>query len=169
MGFNNKNKIMTKLTYLFCTILLCLYGCTPQNKIAGNYSYDTECMGIEMDGSQTLKAWGNGRNRWDAIEQAKKNAVNDVIFKGIIHGRSECNKRPLIAEPNARLKYEDYFNAFFADEGEYTNFITEQDERILQKIARDRKGARESVTHGLVVRVLRSELKKKLLADQILK
>jgi hypothetical protein len=146
-----------------------LYSCTPQNKIAGNYSYETECMGVEMDGSQTLKAWGNGRNRWDAIEQAKKNAVNDVIFKGIIRGKSDCNKRPLISEPNARLKYEDYFNSFFSDKGEYSNFITEQDERILQKIARDRKGSRESVRHGLVVRVLRAELKKKLLADGILK
>jgi hypothetical protein len=161
------------MKYLFMTTsvlsILILCSCTPQNKIAGNYSYETECMGVEMDGSQTLKAWGNGRNRWDAIEQAKKNAVSDVIFKGIIRGKSDCNKRPLISEPNARVKYEDYFNAFFTDEGEYTKYITEQDERILQKIDRDRKGSRESVTHALVVRVLRSELKKKLLADEILK
>ena len=150
-----------------CAIFLC--SCNAQNKIAGNYSTETECMGVEMDGSQTLKAWGNGRNRWDAIEQAKKNAVSDVIFKGIIRGKSDCNKRPLISEPNARLKHEDYFNSFFSDKGEYANFITEQDERILQKIARDRKGSRESVTHALVVRVLRADLKKKLLADGILK
>ena len=37
--------------------------------------FETECLGIEGDGSQTLRAWGTGRNRADAVEQAKKNAV----------------------------------------------------------------------------------------------
>ena len=68
-------------------------SCKPQKKIAGNYTYETECMGIEMDGSQTLKAWGYGKNRIDAVEQAKKNAVRDVLFKGIRNGKTECNIR----------------------------------------------------------------------------
>ncbi len=136
---------------------------------SGNYTFKTECMGIEMDGSQTLKAWGNGRNRADAVEQAKKNAVRDVIFNGITEGKQDCEKRPILFEVNAQEKYEDYFNAFFADGGEYKNFISLRDERIGQKINRDRKKARESVTNGMIVRVLRSELKKKLIADGILK
>ena len=136
---------------------------------SGNYSFKTECMGIEMDGSQTLKAWGNGRNRADAVEQAKKNAVRDVIFNGITEGKQDCEKRPILFEVNAQEKYEDYFNAFFADGGEYKNYISLRDERIGQKINRDRKKARESVTNGMIVRVLRSELKKKLIADGILK
>jgi len=57
-----------------------LFSCNPQKKIAGNYTYKTECLGIEMDGTQTVKAWGNGRNRFDATEQAKKNALNDVFL-----------------------------------------------------------------------------------------
>ena len=32
---------------------------------------------------RTLRAWGRGKNRTDAIEQAKKNAVRDVLFKGV--------------------------------------------------------------------------------------
>ena len=43
-------------------------------KGAGNYTYDTECIGVEGDGSQTVKGWGSGRNREDAVEQAKKMA-----------------------------------------------------------------------------------------------
>lgn len=136
---------------------------------SGNYTFKTECMGVEMDGSQTLKAWGNGRNRADAVEQAKKNAVRDVIFNGITEGKQDCEKRPILFEVNAQEKYEDYFNAFFADGGEYKNYISLRDERIGQKINRDRKKARESVTNGMIVRVLRSELKKKLIADGILK
>jgi hypothetical protein len=140
-----------------------------QKKIAGNYIYKTECMGIELDGSVTLKAWGNGRNRADAVEQAKKNAVRDVIFTNILEGKQDCAKKALLLEVNAEEKYEDYFNKFFADGGEFKNFITLKDERIGEKISRDRKKARESVTNGLVVRVLRSELKSKLIADGIIK
>ena len=126
-------------------------------------------MGVELDGSQTIKAWGNGRNRSDAVAQAKKNAVRDVIFFGISQGKSECNSKPLIFEVNAQEKYEDYFNRFFADEGDYKKFISLRDERIFDKVSRDRKDARQSVTNGMVVRVLRVDLKAKLVTDGIIK
>lgn len=154
-------------------LLIALFASTTtisaQKKNAGNYNYKTECLGVEQDGSQTLKAWGNGRNRADAVAQAKKNAVLDVIFNGITEGKSQCQVKPLLFEVNAQEKYEDYFNRFFADGGEYKNFISLRDERIFDKINRDRKKARESVTNGLIVRVLRPELKEKLIADGILK
>lgn len=157
----------SKLTLI--VFFLAFASLNAQKKIAGNYIYKTECMGVELDGSVTLKAWGNGRNRADAVEQAKKNAVRDVIFTNILEGKQDCAKKALLLEVNAEEKYEDYFNKFFADGGEFKNFITLKDERIGEKISRDRKKARESVTNGLVVRVLRSELKSKLIADGIIK
>ncbi len=146
-----------------------LISCDPQKRIAGNYEYKTQCLGVEMDGSQTVKAWGNGRNRWDAIEQAKKNAVADVLFVGIREGKQGCNQKPVIFEVNAREKYEDYFNKFFVDKGEYLKYVSLKDERISQKILRDRKGATQSVTHGIVLRIKRAELKEKMIQDGILK
>jgi hypothetical protein len=148
---------------------LMLNACGSNKSVAGNYTFKTECAGVELDGSQTLKAWGNGRNRLDAIEQAKKNAVRDVLFIGINEGRQECDKKPVVPEVNAQQKYEVYFNKFFADGGGYLNFITLEDERIGQKISRDRKKAAASVTHGIIVRVLRAELKQKMISDGILK
>jgi hypothetical protein len=165
------NIIFMKQIFCFKIILfaiLLIQSCKPQKQIAGNYTFKTECLGIEMDGSQTVKAWGNGRNRYDAFEQAKKNAVNDVLFNGINEGKQNCEKRPLVAEVNARQKYDTYFNQFFTDGGEYKNFVSMKDERIGQKVSRDRKGARQSVTHGVIVRVLRAELKQKLIDDGIL-
>ena len=94
---------MNKL-YLFSVItfsFVCL-SCNNLRQVSANYDYKTECAGVEGDGSQTLIAWGNGRNRFDAIEQAKKNAVRDVIFKGITDGKDECNNRPVLGEVNAR-------------------------------------------------------------------
>lgn len=161
-----KNLNHIKIIFVISIVLI---SCNAQKKIAGNYSYKTECLGIEMDGSQTVKAWGNGRNRFDAIEQAKKNAVNDVLFNGIYEGKQDCEKRPVVAEVNARQKHEAYFNKFFADDGKYKKYVSLKDERIGQKLSRDRKGSRQSVTHGVVVRVLRAELKQKMIEDGILK
>ena len=154
------------MLFLFSVVL---FSCSAQNQIAGNYIFKTECLGIGMDGSQTVKAWGNGRNRWDAIEQAKKNAVNDVLFKGIYEGKQDCEKRPVLTEVNARQKNEAYFNKFFSDNGEYTKYISLKDERIDSKLSRDRQVARKSVTHGVVLTILRAELRQKMIEDGIIK
>lgn len=145
-------------------LLLVVLACYSQARTSGNYEFSSECMGVELDGSQTVKAWGFGRNRKDATEQAKKNAVRDIIFNGIIEGKSECEKRPLLAEVNAHQKYETYFNKFFKDGGDYLNFISMKDQRSV-----DRKKGRSGVAYGLTIRVLRPELKQKLITDEILK
>lgn len=140
-----------------------------KNKAAGFYEYKTECMGAELDGSQTLKAWGSGRNRSDALEQAKKNAVRDVLFKGIKEGQAGCKTMPLIVEVNAQEKYEDYFNVFFTDGGEYDNFVSSKDgSKYHINVVKNRKKAGSQETYSVIIRVLRSQLKMKLIADKIL-
>jgi hypothetical protein len=126
-------------------------------------------MGSELDGSITVKAWGNGRNSSDALEQAKKNAVSDVIFKGISEGKSLCRQMPLLPAGNARIRHESYFNKFFRDGGEFLQYVSLQDERYSDKWNRDRRGARQSVTYGIILRIHRSDLKERLISDGILK
>ena len=141
-----------------------------QRKLSGNYTLKTECLGVELDGSQTVKAWGVGRNRVDAIEQAYKNAVRDVLFVGITNGKPDCNAKPVIFEVNAREKYEDYFNKFFADAGPYMEFISNKDgSKIHLEVFKERKQAGSQESYGLVVRVMRAELVSKMKADGILK
>ena len=146
-----------------------LGGCRSKTDVSGNYSYKTECLGTEMDGSITVKAWGNGRNRADAIEQARKNAVNDVIFKGITEGTGGCNFRPVVGEVNARMKYESYFDAFFRDRGAFQQFVSTEDEKFSDRFKRDPRMSRHGYTYGVVLRVKRSELREKLLSDGIIK
>jgi hypothetical protein len=134
------------------------------------YNYKTECLGVELDGSQTLKAWGHGRYWKDAADQAKKNAVRDVVFKGILDGLNECKTKPLLMEINAEEKYESYFNRFFRDGGEYTHYISLKDERVPRHTYRTRDFRnKDQSTYSVVVRVKRSELEQKLIQDNILK
>jgi len=161
--------IISILLSLILVNLLSSCSTSSQTKIAGNYSYKSECLGVEGDGSQTLKSWGAGRNRFDAFAQAQKNALLDVIFKGISDGKSECEVRPLVPEVNARQKYDSYFNEFFKDGGEYRNFVSMSDERLENKLLRDRKEGVGTVTHSAIIKVKRPQLKEKLIADGILK
>ncbi len=158
----------------FLLIILCVFpigdSLAQRNSNVGRYTLEPECLGVEMDGSVTLRVWGTGRNRFDAVDQAKKNALRDVLFKGIRKGNSDCNPRPLVPEVNAEMKYEDYFNRFFSDRhDEYKKFVSGKDERIDNKIFRRRMGDSKSVTYSVIVRVQRARLKERLREDGILK
>lgn len=123
------------------------------------------CMGVELDGSQTLRVQGYGRNRSDAKEQAMKNAVRAVIFDGIRDGVEGCNMRPLVAEVNAQERYEDYFNIFFADNGEYKKYVSLRDTKTRSGgKSKDKLG----YAYDLTIRVLRAELKARLKADNLI-
>ncbi len=161
-----KYLIYTKILF---GVSILFFSCNSQKRIAGNYSYKTECLGLEMDGSQTVKAWGPGKNRMDEIEHAKKIAVKDVLFNGIYEGKQDCEKRPVIVEVNARQKYETYFNEFFSDKGEYKKFVSLNDGYFSQKVSGANKNVRYGFTQGVVLRVLRAELKQKMIEDGILK
>lgn len=139
-----------------------LVACASSSEVAGSYTYKTECFGSKMDGSQRVKAWGTGKDKLNAIEQAKKNAVMDVIFSGITEGKQDCKVRPLVVEVNAREKYEDYFDSFFARGGKYKKFAKLEEEK-------DKIKSREGITCGVILTVLRSKLKTHLKENGIIK
>ena len=159
----------TKLI-LFATLIIaisCLQSCKTATEISSDYalsSFKTSCLGVDLDGSQTLRAWGRGNNRADAIEQAKRNAVRDVIFNGITDGSGECNKRPLITEVNAQEKYEQYFNTFFASGGAYKQYVR-LDEKRTSRIA-SKNDTMEN--YGVVVTIDRTALRTRLINDNII-
>lgn len=155
--------------------LVLLNGCLmskPQQRISARYtdSFETECLGIELDGSHTVKAWGNGRNRKDAVEQAYKNAVRDILFKGVTKGKADCNVKPIIFEVNAQEKYADYFNAFFADGGLYTTFVNKEDggHQNLEVYEQRKLSGEQESAYGINVRVLRLKLIAKMKAEGII-
>ena len=115
---------------------------------------------------ETLRAWGRGKNRTDAIEQAKKNAVRDVLFKGVVAGSRECSVRPLITEVNAQERYASYFNDFFRDGGEYLKYVSMEDKKTNSNMKASNK---TQISYSTTVRVLRSQLQQKLIEDKILK
>lgn len=153
-----------------CLLAICSQSTFAQTSTSSYYDYEIECLGVELDGSQTVRSWGIGRNKKDAVEQAKKNAVRAILFGGIQDGQSGCNTKPVVFEVNAEEKYEDYFNVFFMDGGEFTKYISMKDEKRVNwfKKDKDKEKNKHFVKYGITVRVQRSELKKRLEDDNIL-
>lgn len=161
-------KLITSLTGA-ALALLTLAGCKTPQVIDSTYAGSTfaiECMGTDLDGSQTLRSWGTGKNKAQAMENAKKNAVRAVLFEGINAGTGDCNRKPLIFEVNAEEKYEQYFNRFFADGGAYKAFTSMTDEKRTSRL----KSTNSSIeSWGIVVRVDRAALRQRLIDDGIIK
>lgn len=73
--------------------------------------------------------------------------------------------RPLVTEVNARERYEDYFNIFFADNGEYKKYVTLRDTKTRSA---NRKKDKVGYSYEMTIRVLRSQLKARLKADNVI-
>lgn len=154
---------MNKVLFTIIAALLFTYAEAQTKSVYARSSI--RCMGVELDGSQTLRVQGYGRNRSDAKEQAMKNAVWAVIFDGIRDGVEGCNMRPLVTEVNAKERYEDYFNLFFADNGEYKKYVSLRDTK---KRSGGRSKDKLGYAYDLTIRVLRAELKARLKVDNLI-
>ena len=155
---------MWKLLLITFAVFALYLNVNAQTQAIYNRS-SISCIGVELDGSQTLRVHGYGRNRADAKEQAMKNAVWAVIFDGIRDGSQGCNIRPLVTEVNAKERYEDYFNIFFADGGEYKKYVSLRDTK---RRSADRIKDKVGYSYEMTIRVLRAELKNRLKADNVI-
>ena len=145
----------------YCAIILVLAGCAPKNVATSSYyPSSTTYMNDEGDGSLTLRAYGHGRNRADAIEQAAKNAVRDVILKGVNVPGNALLSKPLVTTVNAEEKFQSFFNEFFSDGGAYKRFVTSQDRRAGSN---NKEVNTMQVKLSTTVRVLRSDLRQYLI------
>lgn len=160
-------KIKHTLIVLTGIFLFAAAGCKTPTVISGENAYTeftTQCLGVNANGVQTLRTFGSGINKGKAIEDAKRNAVETVIFKGITDGTGSCNKRPIVNTPNAREKYEEYFNAFFRTGGAYNNYVTLEEKRT----SRIKSSSSSMELWGVVVNVDRTALRERLINDNII-
>lgn len=124
---------------------------------------EAECIGSGNAGSIRIKAWGYGGNANEAIEQAKRNAIQDVLFKGIKAGSSICPSNPIA--PNGLEKKPDYFREFFRDNGTYLRFVSLSGDGSIRAEDRIRVGRQYKI--GVFVVLDHQQLTQKMQADGI--
>lgn len=138
-----------------------------KNTSSAYITYDSECLEVSSDGSQILIAWGAGRTRADAKVEAMKNALRDVIFNGIRSGNELCDSKPMIFGANVKEKYEDFFYRFFSEDGDYKNFVSDDEDG--RRLNRTKELSRRQKKFGIVVTVFRPQLKEYLKQNGIIK
>ncbi|MFC0518663.1 hypothetical protein ACFFGT_30895 [Mucilaginibacter angelicae] len=143
-----------------------LAACGSQKPVANYYTHQTECIGVELDGSQILRAWANTGQEADAIEQAKRNAIKEVLFGANYAGKPLCDNKPLLPLANSLANNEGYFSKFFQGNGEYIKYAVLNEAGVEKDF---RKNADAYIRAGFVIRVYRAALKQKMADDGILK
>ncbi|MDX2195654.1 MAG: hypothetical protein NW207_04495 [Cytophagales bacterium] len=156
-------------TFIIIAIFTVSMGALAQSKARAkrilNFTYEVQCLGADMGGMYTVKAFGRGNSRKDAIEDGFKQALYAVIFKGVTLGKPGCDARPLVNVPNAEETYEEYFNNFFKDGGEYKMYLTE-DDTPNKDTKKEKKGSED--VYSVIATIKVSELKKALINKGII-
>lgn len=145
---------------------------SKQDKATAQWEYEIEpAVGQAQQGSCIVKVWTYARNIDKAKQQAAKNAVHGIIFKGYAastNGSRIPAQRPLVPDAATEAANAEYFSQFFADGGVYMRYVT------LVNNGTPRAGdlikvSKKQYKVGIVVSVQKDLLRKELESQGIIK
>lgn len=102
------------------------YAQKGQKKVdneTNEWRYEVEAEGNGTQGTYQIKVWTYSKNQETAIEQAKKNAVHAIIFKGFPNNGRIQGQKPLARNPNLEQEKEEFFKEFFKDGGKFQKYV----------------------------------------------
>jgi len=121
----------TSTAYIQVLLLLILgfnisFGQGKRNNDGNTHAwkYEIEGIGTGVQGSYQVKIWSIGLSQEAVIEQAKKNAVHAIIFKGFPDNNRIKGQKPLASNPNLEQEQLPFFEEFFALGGKYLKYVT---------------------------------------------
>jgi len=124
------------------------------------WRYEIEAVQTGGQGTYLIKVWSYSKNPNVALEQAKKNAVHGVIFKGFPAAGRVQGQKALASDVNIEETKADFFKPFFADGGKYMKFVSVSNDGAVA--AEDRLKVGKEYKIGVVVSVNVSALRKDL-------
>ncbi len=163
MKRTHSSKRICKIPLCLGLVLLLLVSCKTNESLV-YATIETKAIASEMDGSYVLRVQGKGTTATMAKENAIKNAVHDAIFKNIYKTYDNHNMiYALVNDPSTEQVYKDFFQNFFASNGEYLKYVdTTKKDRL-------DFNSHNSNTVILNVVVKRSELERMLHINNIIK
>ncbi|MCQ2351538.1 MAG: hypothetical protein MJ003_06150 [Paludibacteraceae bacterium] len=125
------------------------------DKDTQKWRYEIECAGTGTAGTYLVKVWSYSKKQATATNQAVKNAVHGVMFKGVAGGRGCATQRAMVTDPSVQSAKEDFFNRFFADGGDFQKYGSATGVPEVVKVGKEYKV-------GVVVSVYKDNLRKDL-------
>lgn len=119
------------------------------------WRYEIECSGVGATGTYLVKVWSYSKKEATATNQAVKNAVHGVIFKGFAGGNGCSTQRPLIKDPAIETDKAEFFEKFFGEGGDFQKFGSATNNIEVIKVGKEYKV-------GVIVSIYKDNLRKNL-------
>jgi hypothetical protein len=153
------------LYIVLSTLVLLIASCGPKRSQAF-YAAPSQLLSSNYDGTYVIRTQVRARNAVIAFTDAQRKAVEEVIFTGVKSAADGLpDLKPLCFDMNAREKNEQYFRAFFQDNGPWTQYASLQDKRT--GTTRYQRSGRQ-IVETVTVSVDRDALRDRLIADGII-
>lgn len=159
-------KMYLKIASLICAMLVSISFSTSAqarkkaNRDTENFRYEIEAVNTGVQGTYLIKVWSYSKKPNVAIEQAKKNAVHGVIFKGFAGKPGVPGQKPLASDPSLEDSKADFFQPFFADGGDYLKYVNVAGDGSIAPEDRMKVGKEYKI--GVIVSVNVASLRKAL-------
>lgn len=139
------------------------------NKDTEHWRYEVECVGVGKPGTNLIKVWSYSKKPHIAIDQAKKNAVHALLFKGFAKGERGCFAQDaLVKDFSIQDKKEAFFKDFFnSKDGKYMRFVQITEEKGIT--SNDVVKLKKEYKIGIVVLVDRNALRQYLEDEKIIR
>jgi hypothetical protein len=150
-------------------IALTVSACGSVKKVAKvadmdtrQWRYEIEPVAVGSQGTYQIKVWSYSTNPNVATEQAKKNAIHGIIFKGFGGNQNSPGQKALVTDPYLEEQRQDFFGPFFANGGGYMKFVNLSNSHDVAIAAGDRVKIGKEYKIGIIVSVNKDALRKEL-------
>jgi hypothetical protein len=166
-------KKMKKIKFITCAVFILTSFLSiaqkKEDKRTIEWRYEIECAGIGADGTYLLKVFTYSNKKNLPMEQAKKNAVHAVLFKGF-PGNNDTGcytQKPICTNPNIEFEKREFFDTFFADGGKYMKYVFDSSDGNID--ANDRMKVGKEFKVGILVSIAKDGLRKDMEAAGIIR
>jgi DNA polymerase III alpha subunit len=120
--------MISKILLGLCLVLMSNNSFSQTKKKADKntqeWKYEIEVVSVGVQGTYLVKVWSYSKKPNVAIEQAKKNAVHGIIFKGFAGKPGVSGQKALTSNPALEQEQAAFFKDFFADGGKFMKFVS---------------------------------------------
>jgi len=152
--------VVISVSFLFSSNFAFSQAKKKADKETIEWRYEIEAVGTGIQGTYQVKVWSYSKKPQVAIEQAKKNAVHGIVFKGVPGTGRVSSQKALVQDSNLDQEKENYFNEFFKDGGKYQKFVTLVNNGAISPEDRIKMGKEYKI--GIVVSISSAALRKSL-------
>lgn len=159
---------ITILTIAVLILISCKSVEPNTNVISSYYNYEIECVNKNLDGSLLVKSWGSGYDIENAVLNARRKVIDDIIFKGVKKGNLNCNQDPLVSNPNVKENFKSFFEDFYSKRGMFAKYVTKPDNSWYNKLEENKVKFNVNKSYELIVTIDLVGLKEYLKQNKII-